>query len=217
MQHRQPLEKWQLSPNPHLVDLGIVRREVPATEHHPEKSRKGVYRIADHFVRFWFRFVLPNRSLLEEGYPEIVLERKIMPHFATFTGPLFEGVCIERPNGLGRLPSVFDRIGRWWGAGEEVDIVAVSPEALALGECKWKRNEKVTMAELPELKRRAAHVRRPAQVRSGTEYYMLFSRSGLTKGVVDEARSNRTLLLFSLDDLLTLATDNIPVARVPVR
>jgi len=48
-----------------LQGLGLVLREVPATELKPEKSKKGLYAIADPFVRFWFRFVLPQRALLE--------------------------------------------------------------------------------------------------------------------------------------------------------
>jgi len=46
---------------------GLIERVVPATAPHPEKSRRGSYRLRDPFVRFWFRFVYPNRSLLELG------------------------------------------------------------------------------------------------------------------------------------------------------
>ncbi|MDR2136217.1 MAG: ATP-binding protein, partial [Treponema sp.] len=38
-----------------LVTLGILEREVPVTEENPEKSRRGLYRIKDNFLRFWFR------------------------------------------------------------------------------------------------------------------------------------------------------------------
>jgi len=198
-----------------LLDLGVVKRELPVTELHPERSRKGVYKIADHFVRFWFRFVLPNRSLLEEDCPELVLERKIIPYFATFAGPVFEDACTEilrRANALGRLPAMFDRIGRWWDAGEEVDVVAVGPDALALGECKWKRNEKTTAADLADLKRKAALVRRSAQGNWTTEYYFLFSRAGFSRELVNQAKSDRTLMLFSLPDLMRLVQDGASVS-----
>ncbi|MEW6279147.1 MAG: ATP-binding protein [Candidatus Eremiobacterota bacterium] len=48
-----------------LMRLDLVHRIVPATEKNPDRSRKGLYRISDPFLRFWFRFVLPGRSDLE--------------------------------------------------------------------------------------------------------------------------------------------------------
>src|SRR5450756_313999 len=56
-----------------LIDLGVVERAVPVTELHPEKSRKGIYIIADGFLRFWFRFVAPFGSLLATGQTDAVL------------------------------------------------------------------------------------------------------------------------------------------------
>lgn len=45
------------------MDLDIVEREVPVTEDKPEKSKKGLYKIKDNYLRFWFAFVYPNMSL----------------------------------------------------------------------------------------------------------------------------------------------------------
>lgn len=39
-----------------LIDLDILEREVPATEDNPEKSKRGLYRIKDNYLRFWFAF-----------------------------------------------------------------------------------------------------------------------------------------------------------------
>ena len=38
-----------------LSELGFVEKRTPITEKNPEKSRKGLYFIADNFIRFWFR------------------------------------------------------------------------------------------------------------------------------------------------------------------
>ena len=40
-----------------LRELGLIKRETPVTERAPQKSRKGLYKIADNYVKFWFRFV----------------------------------------------------------------------------------------------------------------------------------------------------------------
>lgn len=58
-----------------LIDLDILEREVPVTEDNPEKSKKGLYKIKDNYIRFWFAFVYPNMSFIEAGNSSIVLEK----------------------------------------------------------------------------------------------------------------------------------------------
>ena len=41
-----------------LLDLGFIEKRTPITKKNPEKSRKGLYFIADNFIRFWFRLCL---------------------------------------------------------------------------------------------------------------------------------------------------------------
>ena len=45
-----------------LLDLGFIEKRTPITEKNPEKSRKGLYFIADNFIRFWFRYVYPYKG-----------------------------------------------------------------------------------------------------------------------------------------------------------
>ena len=63
-----------------LQDLRVVERETPATERHPEKSRKGICRLDDNFSRFWFRFVLPYKIRLVERGGRRVVEQEISSH-----------------------------------------------------------------------------------------------------------------------------------------
>ena len=58
-----------------LIDLDILEREVPVTENNPERSKKGLYKIKDNYLRFWFAFVYPNRSFIESGHSEIVMSK----------------------------------------------------------------------------------------------------------------------------------------------
>ena len=58
-----------------LIDLDILEREVPVTEEHPEKSKRGLYKIKDNYIRFWFAFVYPNLSFIESGNSEIVMNK----------------------------------------------------------------------------------------------------------------------------------------------
>ena len=57
-----------------LADLGFIEKRTPITEKNPEKSRKGLYFISDHFIRFWFRYVYPYKGELELDNMQIVLD-----------------------------------------------------------------------------------------------------------------------------------------------
>lgn len=50
-----------------LMQLELIERRVPITEPNPEKSKKSLYYIKDHFLSFWFRYVFPSRAALEMG------------------------------------------------------------------------------------------------------------------------------------------------------
>lgn len=63
-----------------LMELDLIERIVPVTEKNPEKSKKGLYRIKDNFIRFWFRFVYPYRHYLEMDNLEFVI-KKIKQNF----------------------------------------------------------------------------------------------------------------------------------------
>jgi hypothetical protein len=51
----------------------MVTRKVPVTEDKPEKTKKRNYQFADAFLRFWFRYVLPNQGSLELALADVVL------------------------------------------------------------------------------------------------------------------------------------------------
>lgn len=184
-----------------LRDLGIVERVVPVTEDAPHKSRKGVYRIRDQFFRFWFRFVYPYRSELEEGEGERVLESRIRPYLPEFVGPAFEEVARQQVRTLarqGRLPFQPVRMGAWWSGDEEIDLVAFDEQggALLAGECKWWGGP-VGRNVLSELKRKtgvmlaqtAGRWRQPPQIT-----YALFSKAGFTPELAEAARREPVLL-----------------------
>lgn len=47
-----------------LIALGIVKKETPITE---KPGKKTIYLLADHFFRFWYRFVPANSSAIDSG------------------------------------------------------------------------------------------------------------------------------------------------------
>lgn len=99
-----------------LQALGLVRREVPASEHAPEKSKRGLYRICDPLVRFSFRHLLPLRALLQSGRTDEALA-VVMADVDTMASWAYEEVCRELV-ASGRLPFEERREAAGRGRGE---------------------------------------------------------------------------------------------------
>ena len=183
-----------------LKELNIVEREVPVTEHNPLKSKMGIYKLVDNYFKFWFRFVLPNMSELEENEVEYVFEKKVQPFLSEYMGYVFENICMQFLKKLKKqnaLPFRFSNIGRWWYKAEEIDIVAFDTENVLFGECKWQ-NRIIGVNELNRLKDKAKFAN---QGRWGREYFVLFSKSGFSSELVEQAKTDDDLLLFSAEDM----------------
>jgi len=107
-----------------LIETGLVVREVPITE--KPNSKLGRYYVADNFLAFWFRFVYPNLSLIEEGIFDVNEIREAYNHYL---GPIFEKIArqflIELNRG-GKLPFRSTKVGKWWRKGEEIDLIALN-------------------------------------------------------------------------------------------
>ena len=164
-----------------LQQLQLVERCVPVTESQPQKSRRGIYRLRDNFLRFWFRFVLPNWSQLERGAAPVVWENSIAPELDHFSAPVFEQVCQQyfwRQGLAGRLPFIPEKVGSWWHANQEIDLVLLGAGNGMLVECKWA-SRLVGVDIFQELEQKGAAVLPEMDQKKIT--YALCSRSGFTR------------------------------------
>lgn len=186
-----------------LQQMHIITRRVPATENQPEKSKKGIYQIDDHFLRFWFRYVQPNQSSLDLGLADAIMKQRIYPDMNHFVSTAFEEAAqafitrLAQKNKLSFLP---ERIGGWWDRTSEIDVLAIShSEKTALvGECKWSINPVGTNI-LIDLKQKAQILINSHQIQKID--YALFSRSGFTAALIDQARVER-VGLYTVDSLV---------------
>lgn len=189
-----------------LCELGILYKETPFGE--KESSRKTLYGISDFMFRFWYRYVFTNRTLIETGAKEAVWMKRIEPDYNNYMGLVFEKICMDYlnvQNAKGQLPILFTSIGRWWGTNPatrnqvEIDLIANDGKDYLIGECKW-RNEKLDLAVLQDLKQKADIFSRN---RTHT-WFVLFSKSGFTQAVVEEAEKNDNIILVSIDKLMEI-------------
>ena len=172
-----------------LTDLKIVQREVPITEDQPEKSKRGIYRIVDYFFRFWFEFVFPHRSDLEEGEIEAVL-KQIRQAFPLYLSTVYEDVARELTmdwSRQGKLPFKLTRLGRYWEKEFEIDVAGLSEadNASLFGEVKWT-NKPMSVGIYEQLKLKAQRV--TWLEGKSQAFYILFSR----KGFSDELKARRS-------------------------
>ncbi len=182
-----------------LEDLQIIQKEVPGTEKNPLKSRKGIYKLQDQFFKFWFKYVLPNKSRIEEGNVEYVL-KNISVDFNLLVSENYEKVAIEIVKANEDKFFLIDRIGRWWDRNEEIDLVALNENEnkILFGEVKWS-NKPVGVNIYEDLKRKAKLVQWGSENRN--EYYCLFSKSGFTEDMLKLAKHEK-VKLFHKDQLI---------------
>lgn len=125
-----------------MIEMDLIERETPF-DAPTRSSKRTLYRVADPFLRYWFRFVAPHRSRLEARQVAGV-EQEISRRFAHHVGEVWEELArasVPRQELFGRT---WGPASRWWGPGLdrrplEVDLVAESAEmdALLVGEVKW--------------------------------------------------------------------------------
>ncbi|MGQ4891592.1 MAG: ATP-binding protein [Candidatus Njordarchaeia archaeon] len=133
-----------------LEKLNILKREKPIMG----KSRP-IYRIIDNYIRFWVRYVYPNKDKVELGTYRFDREtmRNYIPH-------IFEDMVRDS------LPYLYEKkiipfigkCGRYWSKKEEIDIVCIEKEKLLAIEVKWKKlNAEEANKIIEETKRKLGH------------------------------------------------------------
>ena len=194
-----------------LADLGFIEKKTPVTEKNPEKSRKGLYFIADNFIRFWFRYVYPYKGELELDNMQIVLDEIDRDFTEKFVAFAYEDICrnifadLCRKGALAFVPS---RIGSYWlndcDGDTEIDIMAVDSKnkRIFAGECKYhaKPVDAPVYFALREKVLNAGELRKAFP---GYEtVYGVFSKSGFTQRMLDVAKDSSGLLLINEDGLV---------------
>jgi uncharacterized protein len=180
-----------------LREMRVITRSVPATQSRPEKSRKGIYQITDHFFRFWFRYVHPFHSALDMGLADTILAQQVRPTWEQYVSYAFEEAAREYVARLaerGRLPLLPERIGSWWEREAEIDLLALSDAqgSMLAGECKWSLKP-VGTDILDDLRRKAQSAQQEGHWPRIS--YILFSRSGFTPALRQAAEAGGVQLV----------------------
>ena len=131
-----------------LIELGYVKRELPFGEN-IKSTKRTLYKLNDPFLLFWYKFVEPNRSLLErdlvnEVYKEV--EKALPLHISG----VWEEIARESTAYLTIGGIAWKPASRWWGNGidgkpMEIDLIAESfdKKSILIGEVNWAEKSNV--------------------------------------------------------------------------
>ena len=181
-----------------LMELGIVEKTAPFFSRAPEKSRNHRYRIFDHFIRFWYRFVLPNQTAIRSMSGKAVVKNDVIPFLDYFMGDAFESLCRDFLvyDWAPKNELYIKRIGRHWDRDFDIDICAeLGDGSLLMGECKW--GEAITSRHMEKLRLRIKPVTGDRKVRLA-----LFSGRGDFSKELREAGKKKEVLLIGPDELI---------------
>lgn len=119
------------------------------------------YRLADSYLRFWWRFLRPRIDDVARGRGDVVL-RRWRDGWSPYRGRAIEPLVHEalvRLAGVGALPAA-EHVGGWWTrTGDvEIDVVGVDrwPKAQQItfvGSVKWRERSAFDVRDLEALSR----------------------------------------------------------------
>ncbi len=177
----------------HLVETKqVVLKEVPSGE--PLNSKAARYRVADSYLRFWFRFIEPNLANVSRGRTDLALAA-FERDWSTWRGLAIEPVVREA---LFRLaptlgfPDV-SSVSGWWTRNNsvEIDVVGARRKEVAfVGSIKWRMKQKITIGEIAQLRIDRARV-----PRSDDAAIVAVCPSGFEKGIEADVSLNAADLL----------------------
>lgn len=170
-----------------MQQLYILQKKLPVTAN--EQSKQGRYEITDQYVDFWFRFIFPNETFLEQDIKRTVQDI-IWPGIDEYVSRPFERICREI---ILYDQSGYAKIGSWWYQQHEIDIVALNKQkrSILFGECKWQK-KKMDTSVYERLMEKKEQVKWNNDNRK--EQIVLFSKSGFTEGLKKIAESESVIL-----------------------
>lgn len=182
-----------------LIDLDILERVVPVTEDKPEKSKNGLYKIKDNYIRFWFKFVYPHKSYIESEHTEFVMEKIKEGFVKNHVSYVYEDVCrneylhtLIANNAFSFVPT---RIGKWWDRKDtEIDVVATDNDNnIIFGECKYTQKP-MDINIYYDLLKKVERVNWKKADRN--EHFVFFCVSGYTDKMKELAEKNEKIILY---------------------
>lgn len=179
-----------------LTELELVEKAFSYETAGRDNTQKGIYRISNPFVHFWYRFVFPNASDLTMLSPEAFYEKHIKNQLDEYVAPYYVKVCREYlniQNELSNLPIQCTKTGEWIGKAGNIDYIGQDKEGgTIIGSCNWERDI-LSYEDFEWLQYLVA------QAKISADYYFLFSSGGFDERLSLTAKAHPHIILIGLD------------------
>ncbi len=120
-----------------LMELDLVEKVYSYDTEGRANAQKGIYRISNSYVRFYFRYLFPNQSMLQLLAPNDFFAKKVLPSFELYVEEAYRRICREQMNREYRV------VGEWLGKKGNIDIVATDGRgAVGVAACVYTREMK---------------------------------------------------------------------------
>lgn len=163
-----------------------------------DNTKKGIYRIAEPYVNFWFTFIYPHLSELISHTPEAFYDKFIAPELDAYLQHYFANVCREYLhllNMVGQLPIKLVKIGTWLGKEGTIDVIGQSDNREnVVGICNW--TEKTMGYETYE---KLLESMKQARITANTTF--LFSATKFDSKLIQLSKENKSVVLVDMTEL----------------
>lgn len=165
----------------------FIQREIPVSKVNVANTRAGRYVIKDNFLMFFYRFIAPNKTILQIRRLAEVLDTILEGLDSdSFFGITWKELCKEwlliesLRNGIGPI-----EIGEQWDSKGEMNLVGISQKAAIFGQA-WVGNPGIK--EIDDWLKYFNHMKIPAEMLKGKDAYIYLCS---VDGWSDEAISYR--------------------------
>ena len=167
----------------------VFSYEVPGKN----ETKKGVYRIKNHFASFWYTFVFPYMSALSSMEIEQFYDTYIEPKLLQYTKQYFGLIC--RQNMLeawknNNLPIEVEDYGVWVGKKGTIDFIMQREEKSILAQGYFGKT--VSVSDYEELMK----LSKLAKITPDFTY--LFSTAGFDEALLEKSEAKTNIVLIPL-------------------
>ncbi len=181
-----------------LIQMDLVEKVFSMDTKSHASVQKGLYRIKDNFLNFWYRFIFPQQSMISIGRGDWVYDECIEPMLLDYLSESFTQFCTEYLKLLVRYKRTkadYSSFGSWNGKEGRLDMMARSTDGKYLiGACIWQ-DEKVDRALIDHYFALAEMTRFKAE-----ELYF-FAKNGFSDEVISICEEKKNVKLVDLKDL----------------
>ena len=181
-----------------LAAFDVIEKVVSFETGGWDNAKKGIYRIRNNYINFYYTFVYPHLSQLYVVSPERFYDTYIKNELDAYLQRYFVNVCqeyLELLNKVGQCTIKIEKMGTWLGKSGTIDVVAQDiVRNNVVGKCNWK-NPMLTLEDYENL----VDSMKKARINAKTVY--LFSATAFDKELMDLAKDDDSIVLVDMKEL----------------